>query len=158
MKRVILICCFIGAICACGNAKSNPQDTTKATDTNIEVKEVVEEQGTVFYDITLEQALEKAKADSKLVLVNFHTKTCGPCKKMEKTVFPNPECGKYVNDHFVPITIDGEDGGTGQEIAKKYNILIVPGSSFGCSRTDGGAGCPHCPRCGGGRRTRPGSG
>ena len=126
MKREILICCFIGAICACGNAKSNPQDTTKATDTNIEVKEVVEEQGTVFYDITLEQALEKAKADSKLVLVNFHTKTCGPCKKMEKTVFPNPECGKYVNDHFVPITIDGEDGGTGQEIAKKYNIFIFP--------------------------------
>lgn len=126
MKRVIFICCFIGAICACGNAKSNPQDTAKAADTNMEIKETVEEQGTVFFDITLEQALEKAKTDGKFVLINFHTKTCGPCKKMEKTVFPYPECGEYVNKHFVPIMIDGEDNGVGEEIAKKYNIFIFP--------------------------------
>ena len=118
MKKAFFIFCFITAFCACGNAKPNQQ----TTDTN----NVVEEQGTVFFDLTLEEALEKAKAENKYVLINFHTKTCGPCRKMEKTVFTVPECGNYVNKHFVPIMIDGEDGGRGQEIAKKYKIFIFP--------------------------------
>ena len=127
MKRVkIFTWCFIAAICACGNTKSNNQDTAKASDATIEINKNVEEQGTVFFDITLEQALEKAKTDGKYVLINFHTKTCGPCRKMDKIVFPTPECGKYVNNNFIPIMIDGEDGGIGQEIAERYNIFIFP--------------------------------
>ena len=118
MKKVFFACCLIMAIYACGNAKPNQQTT--GTD------KVAEDQGTVFFDMTLEEALEKAKSEDKYVLINFHTKTCGPCRKMEKTVFPTPECGNYVNKHFVPIMIDGEDGGTGQEIAKKYKIFIFP--------------------------------
>ena len=127
MKRVkIFICCFIVAICACGNTKSNPQDITKTKETATATSEDTIEKGTVFFDITLEQALERAKTEKKLVLVNFHTKTCGPCRKMEKTVFPNPICGEYVNEHFVPIMIDGEDDGIGEEMAKKYKIFIFP--------------------------------
>ena len=111
------------AICACGNTRPN---TTEATETVVETNNTVKELGTVFFDITLEQALERANAENKYVLINFHTKTCGPCRKMEKKVFPTPECGEYVNKHFIPITIDGEDGATGQEIAKKYKIFIFP--------------------------------
>lgn len=126
MKIVIFICCFIGAICACGNAKSNPQDTAKVADINIEVKEVVEEQGTVFYDITPEEAFKKAEAEGKYVLICFSTETCGPCKKMKKVVFPTAKCGEYVNTRFVTIAMDGEDGGVGQELAKKYDVFIFP--------------------------------
>ncbi len=82
--------------------------------------------GLEFQDLTLERAMEKAKAEDKMVFVNFHTNTCGPCKKMEKTVFPKPECCEYINKHFIPITVDGEDNGTGTEIAKKYNVFIYP--------------------------------
>ena len=109
------------AICACGNTKTEPQAQT-AENTIEEVKE----QGTVFYDITLEEALEKAKAEGKHVLLNFHTSTCVPCKKMEKEVFPTPECGEYINKHFVPIVIDGEDDGIGTEHAKYYQVFIFP--------------------------------
>ena len=58
--------------------------------------------------------------------INFHTNTCGPCKKMEKTVFPTTECGEYVNERFIPIMLDGEDDGVGTSIAKKYQIFIYP--------------------------------
>ena len=109
------------AICACGNTKTEPQ--AQAAESTIEE---VKEQGTVFYDITLEEALEKAKAENKYVLINFHTSTCVPCKKMEKEVFPNPECGKYINKRFVPIVIDGEDDGIGTEYAKKFQVFIFP--------------------------------
>ena len=111
------------AICACGNTQPVPQETAQTVETTIET---VKEQGTVFYDITLEQALEKAKSEGKYVFINFHTKTCRPCRKMEKTVFPTAECGEYINKHFIPIMIDGEDNGTGTGIAKKYSIYIYP--------------------------------
>ena len=111
------------AISACGNTKANPKDTEQTADVAIET---IEKQGTVFFDLTFEKALEKAKAENKFVLVNFHTKTCGPCRKMEKTVFHNPVCGEYINKNFVPIIIDGEDNGIGEEIAKKYKIFIFP--------------------------------
>ena len=109
------------AICACGNTKTEPQAQTAEN-----IIEEVKEQGTVFYDITLEEALEKAKAEGKHVLINFHTSTCVPCKKMEKEVFPTPECGEYINKHFVPIVIDGEDDGIGTEHAKYYQVFIFP--------------------------------
>ena len=109
------------AICACGNTKTEAQ-TLAAKNAIEEVKE----QGTVFYDITLEEALAKAKAEGKYVLINFHTSTCAPCKKMEKEVFPTPECGEYINKHFVPIAIDGEDDGIGTEHAKKFQVFIFP--------------------------------
>lgn len=87
---------------------------------------VAEDGGTIFCDITLEEALEKAKAEGKYVLINFHTATCAPCRKMEKVVFPQPQCGEYINKHFVSIMINGEDDGIGTEWAKKYNIFIYP--------------------------------
>ena len=111
----------IAAICACGNTKTEAKAQTAGN-----AIEEVKEQGTIFYDITLKEALAKAKADGKYVLINFHTSTCVPCKKMEKEVFPAPECGEYINKNFVPIMIDGEDEGTGTELAKKYSVFIFP--------------------------------
>ena len=110
-------------ICSCGNTKPETQEAAPVVEDTVEV---VKEQGTVFLDITLEEALEKAKADGKLVFINFHTKTCGPCKKMEKTVFPTKKCGEYINSHFIPIVVDGEDNGAGTELAKMHQVFIYP--------------------------------
>ena len=109
------------AICACGNTK--PGTESQAVENAIEE---VKEQGTVFYEMTLEEAMAKAKAEGKHVLVDFHTSTCAPCKKMEKEVLPTIECGEYINKHFVPIMIDGEDEGAGTELAEKYQVFIFP--------------------------------
>ena len=39
--------------------------------------------GLEFQDLTLEKSIEKAKTEDKMVFVNFNTKTCGPCKKIQ---------------------------------------------------------------------------
>ena len=121
-----IACCFILAVCACDNTKTTPQSAAQTAETPVEAAPTTKVEGTEFLNLTYEQALEKAKDENKFVLINFHTKTCGPCRKMEKTVFPNPICGEYINKRFVPIMIDGEDGGAGQEIAEKYKIFIFP--------------------------------
>ena len=125
MKTIKLLVgiCALAAMSACGNTKADSQNPTQAAETTVEA---TKDQGTVFYDITLEEALKKAKAEGKYVLIDFHTTTCVPCKKMEKEVFPTPECGEYINTHFVPIMIDGEDDGVGTEMAKEYQVFIFP--------------------------------
>ena len=124
MKNICLL--LVLAICACGNIGASSSKTVVSDDVVVEVKEDIKEKGTVFFDITLEQAFEKAKTEEKFVLINFYTSSCGPCKKMLRDVFPNPECGEYVNKRFVPILLNGEDGGVGEEIAKKYDVFIFP--------------------------------
>ena len=125
MKTIKLLASTLAfmAIYACGNTKPNTQNQAQTAETRIEE---IKEQGTIFYDITLEEALAKAKNEDKYVLINFHTSTCGPCKKMEQEVFPTVECGEYINKHFIPIIIDGEDDGTGTELAKKHQVFIFP--------------------------------
>ncbi len=109
------------AICACGNTK--PEAQAQATENTVEE---VKEQGTVFYEITLEEAMAKAKAEGKHVLINFYTRTCAPCKKMKEEVLPTIECGEYINKHFVPIMVDSGDEGIGTEMAEKYQVFIFP--------------------------------
>lgn len=126
-KSICLLLVMI--MCACGNANSSASKNSDSKivdavtkDDAVEQKEV----GTTFYDITLEEAFKKAEAEGKYVLICFSIKTCAPCKKMKKVVFPTPKCGEYVNKHFVTIAMDGEDEGIGQEFAAKYNVFIYP--------------------------------
>ena len=65
---------------------------------------------TNFRSITFEEAKAAAKAEGKLVFIDFYTTWCGPCKKMASTVFPQPKVGEMMNDKFVSIKIDAEKG------------------------------------------------
>lgn len=127
MKNICLL--LIVIMCACGKTNSYATKSIVSGDVDIVVEDSTVEQeaiGTVFFDITPDEAFKKAKAEGKYVLICFSTETCGPCKKMKKVVFPTAKCGEYVNKHFVTIAMDGEDGALGQEFAKKYDVFIYP--------------------------------
>lgn len=112
-------------LCTCGNVANNTKDSEEVqTEQRTEAEEKKPE-GTEFFNISLEEALAKAKAESKLVLIDCHTKTCGPCRKMEKTVFPQAKCGEFINPRFVPIMMDMEEE-AGIAVAEKYGVGIYP--------------------------------
>lgn len=125
---------LIVAMCSCSGSTTPVKEQLEAVQTvqqtveqlpEKEYKKLTEEPGVVFYDITLEEALEKAKKEGKYVLIDCHTKSCGPCRKMENGVFPQEHLGKFMNERFVPIMRDMEEG-EGLEIAEKYNVQIYP--------------------------------
>lgn len=127
LKSICLL--LVMTMCACVNANSSASKSSEAKSVDVVAEDSTAKQkvvGTVFFDITPEEAFKKAEAEGKYVLICFSTKTCGPCKKMKKVVFSTPECGEYVNKHFVTIAMDGEDEGIGQEFAAKYNVFIYP--------------------------------
>lgn len=112
-------------LCTCGNVANNTKNSEEVqTEQRTEAEEKKPE-GTEFFNISLEEALAKAKAENKLVLIDCHTKTCGPCRKMEKTVFPQAKCGEFINSRFVPIMMDMEEG-DGMAVAEKYEVGIYP--------------------------------
>lgn len=80
---------------------------------------------TNFDELTLDKALDKAKAEGKLVFVDMYTSWCMPCKYMANTIFPKAEMGEYLNPRFVCLKINAEEG-EGVEIAKRYEIAAFP--------------------------------
>ena len=80
---------------------------------------------TNFEELTLDKALDKAKAEGKLVFVDMYTSWCMPCKYMANTIFPKAEMGEYLNPRFVCLKINAEEG-EGVEIAKRYEIAAFP--------------------------------
>lgn len=91
-------------------------------------------QGVNFQNLTYAEALEKAKAENKLVFVDCYTSWCGPCKMMTNEVFPQKEAGDYFNPLFVCVKFDMEKG-EGVELAKKFGVRAYP--TFLIIRPDG---------------------
>lgn len=95
-------------------------------------------QGISFEGTDFQTALNKAKAEDKLVFMDAYTTWCGPCKWMSKNVFTDEKVGAYYNDRFVNVKIDMEKG-EGKDIAKRYEVAAYPTLLF----IDGNGGMVH---------------
>lgn len=115
---------------SCSNATQQPteQSETPAPTVAVEAEKnysAIETEGTNFRELSFAQAIDSAKAQGKLLFVNMHTKTCRPCRLMEKVVFPKEKLGKYMNAHFVSIALDAEEG-EGAVLSTRYQVEMYP--------------------------------
>lgn len=54
----------------------------------------------------LDQARLAASQQNKLLLIHFWTPDCGPCKVVDKKVFPTPIVAQAVNQHYIPLKVN----------------------------------------------------
>lgn len=80
-----------------------------------------------FYDLNLDAALAKAKAENKVVMVDFYTDWCGPCKMLDQTTWQAPDVMAWLLGKTVAVKLDAE-----KEIqaSKRYNIRSYPQMVF----------------------------
>lgn len=71
----------------------------------------------------LEAAQVEANQSGKLVLVHFYTSSCGPCKKLERDVFSQPQIAAAMQQHYVPVKLDAD---ASPALANKFGITRVP--------------------------------
>ena len=56
-----------------------------------------------------EEALERARADDKPILLSVGYSACHWCHVMERESFENPDIAAQMNDRFVSIKVDREE-------------------------------------------------
>ncbi|MCJ8289362.1 MAG: DUF255 domain-containing protein [Crocinitomicaceae bacterium] len=61
-----------------------------------------------FQDLSIDEAIEKAKAENKKVFIDVFTTWCGPCKVIDKNVFKKAEIGDRMNPDYISIKVDAE--------------------------------------------------
>ena len=82
-----------------------------------------------FENATFKEILAKAKREKKLVFMDAYASWCGPCKLMEKNIFPLPAVKEYFNANFINARFDMEKG-EGRDIAMKYQVRSYPSYLF----------------------------
>lgn len=74
---------------------------------------------------TLQEAMNKAKAENKIIFIDSYTSWCGPCKWFSANVLTNPEVTALYNASFINFKIDTEKG-EGPAFAQKYGVMQIP--------------------------------
>lgn len=62
--------------------------------------------------LSWEEAVERNSVEPKRMLVDVYTEWCGWCKKMDQSVFSQPEVADYVNENFYAVKLDAEQRAT----------------------------------------------
>lgn len=86
-------------------------------------------EGINFQKLSTTQALAIAKKENKKVFIDVYAVWCGPCKYLTNSVFIDDALGKYMNEHFVCIKIDGEEG-EGEKMMEEFSIDAFPTMLF----------------------------
>lgn len=76
-------------------------------------------------DITWAEVLKRAQAQNKPIFVDAFATWCGPCKMMDRDVFPDETVSAYFDEHFVSFKIDMESQ-EGEVFGKTYPVQAYP--------------------------------
>lgn len=81
--------------------------------------------GIQFFEGTWDEALALAKKENKLIFLDVYATWCRPCKVLKAKTFPDTEAGKYFNENFINVTLDGEKG-DGLKLARQLKVSAYP--------------------------------
>ena len=124
MKRLVI---FPILLIVCTTMGYSQTDTTK---------------GIAFeHGFSWQEVLQKAQKENKYVFVDCYASWCGPCKYMDKKVYPIDSIGAFMNERFISVRMQmdttSKDNdeirqwyGTVHAIEEKYHVGAYPSYLF----------------------------
>lgn len=77
----------------------------------------------LFKPLSVQQALEAAKAEGKLLLLDFTADWCPPCKTMDKTTWVAEPVVAWVNEHAIAVQVDVDKQ---KDESKPFGVQAMP--------------------------------
>ncbi len=90
---------------------------------------VAQSPGIDFFHGTFEEAKVKAGEEDKLIFMDAYTTWCGPCKRMAREAFPDPQVAEFFNSKFINVKMDMERG-EGPSLGRRYRVMAYPSLFF----------------------------
>lgn len=106
MKMVLVI--GLAALLAVAGLSLTKNTKNSASDNYQETTETTAANGEHAQFVTYTEAIEKAKAENKAVLVDVYTDWCVWCKRMDKDVYTDPKVKAELEKYFVAAKLDAE--------------------------------------------------
>src|SRR5438067_1186400 len=70
--------------------------------------------------LSWQQIKSKAWTENKYIFVDCYATWCGPCKAMDKNVYPKDSLGDYMNDKFISVKVQFDSSKQDDEEVKKW--------------------------------------
>ncbi|MGK0365763.1 MAG: thiol:disulfide interchange protein [Saprospiraceae bacterium] len=74
---------------------------------------------------SLQPILDRAKAENKLIFLDFYTTWCLPCQVMDEEVFSLASTGAVMNKEFISYKVNAEKG-NGPTLSTVFNVYAYP--------------------------------
>ncbi len=71
------------------------------------------------------EALKRARAEKKPLMVDAYAVWCGPCKQLDRMTFADPTVGEWAKKKFIAVKVDAEKG-EGRRLAQRYAVRAFP--------------------------------
>lgn len=76
-----------------------------------------------FRKFTVDKAISVAKAEKKIVMIDFYADWCGPCKLMDAKTFKHEKVDALLKEKLVAVKVNIDNQ---EAVAGKYKIEAVP--------------------------------
>lgn len=80
-----------------------------------------------FRDLGFEEALALATREEKVVFVDFFTTWCGPCKKLDRITWKDPQVIAWLEANTIALKVDAEED---RQLASRYGVRSYPSLVF----------------------------
>ena len=71
------------------------------------------------------EALGRARAEKKPLMVDAYAVWCGPCKQLDRVTFADAKVGEWARRNVIAVKVDAEKG-EGRRIGQRYGVRAFP--------------------------------